>query len=95
MAGLRAIKIAAAVMGALIVTGTLVLVVMIARRAGTPAAVPVTPEAVLDEPAGSHIAGVTLVGDRLVVQLAGGGNDRLVFLDARTGAVVGRVALAR
>jgi hypothetical protein len=38
---------------------------------------------------------VTLVGDRLVVQLAGGGADRLVFLDARTGAVVGRVGLAR
>ena len=51
--------------------------------------------AILDEPPGTRIAGITTVADRLAVQLTGGGADRIVLLDPRTGQVAGRVALAR
>ncbi len=47
----------------------------------------------LDEPAGTRIAGIAAVGDRLAVQLQGGGADRVVLLDPHTGAVVGRIGL--
>jgi hypothetical protein len=49
----------------------------------------------LDEPAGTAIVGVTSVHDRLAVQLRGGGVDRLLLIDPVSGAVVGRIALAR
>ena len=96
--GMRALKIATAVMGVLIVAGTIVLVVTIARRSGPPQIASLAspgPTAVLDEPTGTHIAGIAAVADRLAVRLQGGGTDRVVLIDPRTGAVVGRVALAR
>jgi hypothetical protein len=95
---MRALKIATGVMGVLIVAGTIVLVVTIARRSGPPQGPgPMPPDlaAVLDEPAGTHIAGIAAVADRLAVRLEGGGTDRVVLIDPRTGAVVGRVTLAR
>jgi hypothetical protein len=51
--------------------------------------------AVLDEPAGTRIVGTSTAPDRLVVQLQGGGPDRVVVLDTKTGRVLGRVGLAR
>lgn len=51
--------------------------------------------AVLDEPAGTRIAGTSAAPDRVVVHLQGGGPDRVVVLDTRSGRVLGRVALAR
>ena len=50
---------------------------------------------VLDEPAGTRIAGVVALRDRLAVQLAGGGVDRVVLIDPATGAMAGRISLAR
>jgi hypothetical protein len=97
--GMRALKIAVVVMGVLIVAGTMALVVGVARRASVPvAAVPVWPasvSAVLDEPAGTRIAGIAAVRDRLAVQLQGGGVDRVVLIDAATGSVAGHISLAR
>lgn len=102
---LRAVKIAAIVMAVLIVLGTTTLFVMMAKRgmdsAPQTAATPMAPmeiaqiAAILDEPPGTRIAGITAVADRLAVQLTGGGADRIVLLDPRTGQVAGRVALAR
>jgi len=98
-------------MGILIAVGTTVLVVLLVQRmsaapapiasatvsapAATAGTAADTGAAMLDEPAGTHIAGVSLAGERLAVQLAGGGPDRVAIVDTRTGRVVARAALAR
>jgi hypothetical protein len=100
---MRALKIATIVMGVLIVAGTTGLIVVIAHRMSGRAAVsasvagtsPASVAAVLDEPAGTHIAGIAAAGDRLAVQLQGGGLDRVVLIDPASGAVTGRISLAR
>ena len=51
--------------------------------------------AVLDEPAGTQIVPIAALSDRLALQLQGGGPDRVVVLDMRSGREVGRAALAR
>jgi hypothetical protein len=104
--GMRALKIATIVMGVLIVAGTMALVIGVVRRASTPvvsvpsvvpgvATWPASMAAVLDEPSGTRIAGMVAVRDRLAVQLQGGGVDRVVLIDPATGAVAGRISLAR
>ena len=100
---MRALKVAVIVMGVLIVMGTIGLIVGVARRASAPAPVaaatvaplPASMAAVLDEPAGTRIAGIVAVRDRLAVELQGGGVDRVVLIDPATGAVAGRISLAR
>jgi hypothetical protein len=97
--GMRALKVAVIVMGVLIVAGTTILVITVVRRSsaliGPVAALPAFVAAVLDEPEGTRIAGIAAVQDRLAVQLQGGGVDRVVLLDPRTGAVTGRISLVR
>jgi hypothetical protein len=88
----RALLAAVIGMGVLIVLGVGVIGVTIARRM---AAAPGGAAAVLDEPAGTRIAAVAGAGERLAVLLQGGGPDRVVLVDPRTGAVSGRVGLAR
>ena len=90
---MRALKIAMAVMGVLIVAGTVLLVTLIVRRSAAPGAIAAL--VLLDEPAGTRIEGVSLQPDRLAVQLRGGGPDRIVLLDVQGGRVVGRVGLAQ
>ncbi|HQT78190.1 MAG TPA: hypothetical protein PLD10_14135 [Rhodopila sp.] len=94
---MRALKIATIVMGVLIVGGTMALIIVVARRSATPtvAALPASMSATLDEPVGTRIAGIAAVQDRLAVQLQGGGTDRVVLIDPRTGSVAGRISLAR
>jgi len=95
--GMRAVKIAAIAMGVLIVLGTTVILVTIVKRTMSgPAGLPAKAfAAVLDEPAGTQIAGIAAVRDRLAVQLRGGGVDRVLLIDPASGAIVGRVGLAR
>jgi hypothetical protein len=97
--GMRALKVATIVMGVMIVVGTIALVITVARRASAPvpsvATWPTSVAAVLDEPAGTRIAGIAAVRDRLAVRLEGGGADRVVLIDPATGAVAGRISLAR
>lgn len=89
---MRLLKVLTIVMAVLIVLGTTALLVVIARRLGSPVAgAPIA--VLLGEPAGTRIAGIATAGDRLAVQLQGGGADRIVLLDARTGAVAGRIGL--
>jgi hypothetical protein len=91
---MRALKVWVIAMGVLIVVATTVLVVTIARRLGGGSA-PAAPFAlVLDEPAGTHIVGIAGAADRLAVQLRGGGADRVVLIDPRSGAVTGRLGLS-
>lgn len=87
---LRAITIG---MGVLILIATTVLVVVIARRLSRPNADQHHLALVLNEPAGTRIAGIAATGDRLMALLQGGGTDRIVLIDLRTGEVVGSVAL--
>jgi hypothetical protein len=89
---MRFLKFITIAMAVLIVAGTTVLVVAIARRVVVPGA-PASVSVLLDEPAGTRIVGVGSVGDRLAVRLEGGGADRVVLLDMRTGAVAGRIGL--
>ena len=96
--GMRALKIAVVVMGVLIVVGTTALIVVVVHRMSSPplmAALPASMAAVLDEPAGTRIAGIAAVRDRLAIQLQGGGTDRVVLIDPATGAVSGRISLVR
>lgn len=90
---MRALKVAVVFMGVLIVGGVIVLFTVLAQRMSSGSG-PIA-SAVLDEPAGTRIAGASAAPDRLVVQLQGGGPDRVVVLDTKTGRVLGRVGLAR
>jgi hypothetical protein len=89
---MRFLKFITVAMAVLIVVGTTVLLVTIVRRIGSPA-VPAQIAVLLDEPAGTRIAGIASVGDRLAVWLEGGGAGRVVLLDARNGVVAGRIEL--
>ncbi len=89
-------------MGIMIVAGVTVLVVVMVQRmsaAPPPIASAVvsnpTADTPVDEPAGTRIAQIALAGDRLALQLAGGGPDRVVVIDTRTGRLIARAALAR
>lgn len=98
---MRGVKIAIAVMSVLIVLGTTVVVATLIRRMGAstgPTAAPVVAmqtAAVAEEPAGTTIVGIAAVGDRLAVQLHGGGPDRVVFVDPHTALVSGRFSLGK
>ncbi|MBU6499959.1 MAG: hypothetical protein KGL55_13820 [Rhodospirillales bacterium] len=94
---MRMLKIAVVVMGVLILGGTATLVTLLVRRAmpAAPTATPNLPPALLDEPAGTRIAGASALADRVVLRLQGGGPDRVVVVDLRSGRVVGRIGLAR
>ena len=87
---IRALMTAVVVMGVLIVAGVTILVVTAFRRLSLP---PISSAQLLDEPQGTHMQSVSAVGDRLAVLLLGGGPDRIVLLDARSGKVVGRIGL--
>jgi hypothetical protein len=84
-------------MGVLIIAGTAALVAGLLRRGAGPLAAGLPPvvTAVLQEPEGTRIAGIAAAGERLALRLQGGGGDRVVLVDPRTGAVAARISLAR
>ena len=87
------VTVAAVVMGVLIVAGVAVIAVtLVTRMSGAGASVV---SVVLDEPVGTGITGVALASDRMAVQLRGGGPDRVVVVDTKTGRVVNRTGLGR
>ena len=87
---MRALLTAVVVMGVLIVAMVATLVVVIVRRLAVPPAL----AQALNEAPGTHIQAIASAGDRLAVLLQGGGADRIVLLDPRSGQVVGRIGLA-
>jgi hypothetical protein len=91
---MRALMTAVVVMGVLIVAGVVTIVVTIVGRMGAGAAATAT-SSLIDEPAGTHIAGVAALSDRLALTLQGGGPDRVVVVDLRSGRIVARASLAR
>ena len=82
---MRFLKVLVIGMGVVIVVATTVLVVLIARRLGGPGPVPASLAVVLDEAGGTRIVAIAVVGDRLAVQLQGGGPDRVLLLDLNRG----------
>ncbi len=90
MLGLKAAVIG---MGVLIVAGVAVIGMTLVGRMSAPGA-PIA-SVVLDEPAGTRIAGASLGVDRLALQLQGGGPDRVVVVDTKAGRTLGHVGLAR
>lgn len=95
--GMRALRFATIAMGVLIMLGTTVIVVTIVKRTmhGAGGRAEKAFAALLDEPPGTGIVGIASAHDRLAVQLRGGGADRVVLIDPDSGAVLGRVSLAR
>ena len=91
---MAALKAAVIGMGLLIIAGVTVIVVTLIHRIAAPPATELV-RATLDEPAGTRIAGVATGAERLAVQLQGGGPDRVLVLDLRSGRVVARATLAR
>ena len=93
---MRSLLVLVIAMGVLIVAGLAVIGITVAHRL-THIAMPEgpPPSAVLDEPAGTQIVGVTALGERLAITLHGGGPDRVMILDAGAGRTLGEVRLAK
>ncbi len=89
---MRTLMVLVVAMGVLIVAGVAGLIAVVASRTGALRA-PAFASAVLDEPAGTRIAGIASLGDGLALRLEGGGADRVVVVDPR-GHVTRRVDLA-
>lgn len=96
---MRALIALVVVMGLAILIGSTTLVVLLVQRAHAPgaaspaAATGTAATLALGEPEGTRIAATAAAGDRLVVQLSGGGPDRLVVLDLRANTILARIAL--
>lgn len=92
---MRALKFLVVAMGVLIVAGTVTLVVLLVQRVGGRPTAPM-PALSLELPGEGRILSVAGAGDRFAVLVEEpGGGTRLVFLDARTGRVVGEVVPRR
>ena len=92
---MRFLKVLVIAMGVLIVVATTVLIVLIVHRLGeTKPAQSVSASVLLDQPHGTRIVGIAAADSRLALQLQGGGPDRVVLVDPRTGTVVGTISLA-
>ena len=95
--GMRALTAVTIFMGVLIVVGTGALIAVIVHRSTAPSPPPPPPPGPLAvhlaAPAGTHIAAIAGAGDRLAVELQGGGTDRVVLVDPHTGKVTGQITL--
>ena len=76
-------------MGVAIVAGTVALVVLLVQRAGGGRGAEPLPRIALDLPAGSQILSVAGAGDRFAILVRRPDGERILFLDGRTGRVVG------
>lgn len=91
---MQALRVLVVVMGVMIVAGTVGLGVLLAQKMAGPAAAQEWSLA-LDEPAGTQVVATAASGDGLALSLRGGGGERVVVVDARTGRVVGRISVSK
>ena len=89
--GVLALKALVIGMGVLIVAGVAVIGATLVGRM-SPSASPIA-SLMLEEPPGSRIAGAALAPDRLAITVQGGGPDRVVLVDTKSGRVLGQVGL--
>jgi len=92
---MQALKVLVVVMGVMIVGGTVTLGVVIFNRMGGGVGTARSPALTLDEPEGTRIVSMATTADRIAVLMQGGGPDRVVWIDPKSGLVAGRVSLAR
>jgi hypothetical protein len=94
--GLRFLEMTVYIMGGLLVIMLLVLLGGIAWKA-TRGKAPETPSpaSLIDiaTPSGSTIAGVTLDGNTIAIQVVSGANHEVVVVDTKKGVVVSRIRL--
>ncbi|MCL2428360.1 MAG: cadherin repeat domain-containing protein [Alphaproteobacteria bacterium] len=90
---MRALKIATIVMGVMLVVGVAVLAAVIAQRLSARSSPQAPVSVTLNEPPGTRIMGIAATQDRIVLELQGGGPDRVLLLDPHTGAQIGAIAL--
>jgi hypothetical protein len=96
---MRALKLLIIIMGIALIAGTALLVGVVVERARQPRPEATAPRrgfdrVALDLPAGAHLTGTELAGDRLLLRLSlTDGGEELILLDARTGQRLGTVAL--
>lgn len=89
---LRALIALVIVMGVMIVAGLAGLVTLILTR--SLASAPSLRIITLDEPPAARITGVSLSGGVLAVGLSGGGPERVLLIDSRSGRLLGRILLS-
>ena len=87
---MRALLVAVVVMSVLIVVGVATLAVTIVHRLSAP---PVVASLILDEPSGTRFQTIAPAADRLAILLTGGGPDRIILLDPRTGKTTSHIGL--
>lgn len=88
---MRLLRVLVVVMGVMIVAGVAALGVLLTRRIS--AAPPPALTTSLDEPEGTRIASMTTTADTVAIHLQGGGPDRIIMVDPRSGRITGRVGL--
>jgi voltage-gated potassium channel Kch len=76
------------------VAGTVALGVALSQRLGG-GAVAREWSLALDEPAGTQVVAAAASGDGLALTLRGGGAERVVVVDPRTGRVLGRISVTK
>ena len=94
---MRTLKALVIGMGIVIVVGTTVMAVMIARRGsddGTASDTASLTPARIALPAGARVIETALDGDRIALRIAlTGGGERVIIIDATTGSRIGAVDL--
>jgi hypothetical protein len=91
---MQALRVLVVVMGVMIVAGTVALGVALSQRLGG-GAVAREWSLALDEPAGTQVVAAAASGDGLALTLRGGGAERVVVVDPRTGRVLGRISVTK
>ena len=91
---MRALKILTVVMGLMIVVGVVTLGVVMMQRLGSLGGGNIA-DTMLTEPPGTVIAGIAATADRIALHLRGGGPDRVLLIDPKTGKPLGRLSLAQ
>jgi hypothetical protein len=96
---MRALKILVIGMGLLLVAGTLGLAFVILHRLSskpsttTAQIVPTHGHADVTLPAGSHLVGITAIGDRLALHVQGPGGDAILLIDPTSGTILETIEL--
>jgi hypothetical protein len=91
---MQALKVLVGVMGALIVVGTVVVIVTIAQRMSRGSAAPGFGKAALVLPKGCRVVEMTAAGAKLALRLGDGPDCQgIVIVDPETGRQTGRFEL--
>ena len=93
--GLKFLETAVYIMGGLLVAMLLVLLGGVAWKVMHKAPPEISIPQIIDVaiPEGASVAGVTLDGDRMAVNIVAGGKNEIIVVDTRKGVVISRIKL--